>query len=253
MKNLIWLILLAAGILHAQTVAEGKKVFETSCAVGYCHGVDGRAGKGPRLRDRVWSRNYLYKTIEQGIPGSGMPAWQGRLSEDKIATVIAYIFTISREDSETPIQTTPAPAAAPELAGRSLFFDPQRDRNCGVCHRISDSGAEIAPPFQGLRTLSAQALLKQIQSQPASDNNIQVHLQDGEQFCGVRAGEDYNSLRIYDLEGTGPPVLRTIQTNSVLNSQPCPALNVHADNSTTYTAGELLSIVAFLRARDNIK
>lgn len=243
MKHLILLICL--NTLHAQS-SEGKKVFETSCSVGYCHGVDGRAGKGPRLRDRVWSRSYLYKTIEQGIPGSGMPAWQGKLSEDKIAAVISYIFTISREEPESASKTTPAPSVVLDMPGKALFFDLPRDKNCGVCHRISDAGSPVAPRFKSLRALSAQTLLKQIQSQPVSENNIQVHLQDGEEFCGVKAGDDHDSLRIYDLGGAGPPVLRTIEKKSLLDSKPCPSLNVHADNSKTYSSSELMSIVEFL-------
>jgi len=257
MKNLTWLICLStAGSIHAQSLplspaAEGKKVFQASCAVGYCHGADGRAGKGPRLRDRVWSKSYLYKTIEQGIPGSSMPGWQGRLPEEKIAAVISYIFTISQEDTAPVSKIEPGAAGQPavktEMPGKALFFDLMRDRNCGVCHRVSDAGSEIAPRFTSLRGMSAQSLLNQILSQPVSKNNIQLHLEDGEEFCGVEAGEDHNSVRIYDLGGAGPPVSRTIERNAVLNSKPCPSLNVHADNSRIYSSGELMSIVEFLR------
>jgi mono/diheme cytochrome c family protein len=243
MKNLICLTFVAAGILNAQTVAEGKKVFESSCAVGYCHGVDGRAGKGPRLRDRLWSRSYLYKTIEQGIPGSGMPAWQGRLSEEKIAAVISYIFTISKEEPASLSRVEPTASIQPELPGNALFFDLARDRNCGVCHRIADSGSEIAPRFTRLRDTPPQTLLNQIKSQPVSENNIQLRLRDGEEFCGVKAADDHNTIKIYDLGGSGPPVLRTISKDSILNTQPCPSLNVHADNSRIYSSEELMAIV----------
>ncbi len=257
MKNITKLLcLMTVGGLHAQSlpsspVAQGKKVFEASCAVGYCHGVDGRAGKGPRLRDRVWSRSYLYKTIEQGIPGSSMPAWQGRLSEENIAAVISYIFSISQEDSAKVSEADPPAAGQPgitaEKPGKALFFDLMRDRNCGVCHRVSDAGSEIAPQWTSVRGMTTQSLLKQIVSQPVSDNNIEVRLDDGEEFCGVRFSEDHDSLRIYDLAGAGPPVLRTIGKKSILTSKPCPSLNVHADNSRIYSSRDLMSIVEFLR------
>jgi mono/diheme cytochrome c family protein len=178
-----------------------------------------------------------------------MPAWQGRLSEEKIAAVISYIFTISREDSASKTEPAAAsqPVVASDMPGKALFFDLTRDRNCGVCHRVSDAGSEIAPQFKGLSQISPQSLLHQIKSQPVSENNIQVRLQDGEEFCGVRAGEDHNSLRVYDLGGAGPPVLRTIEKTSISSSKPCPSLNVHADNSRIYSASELVSIVEFLR------
>ena len=45
----------------------GRAIFEQSCAVGYCHGKAGRAGRGPRLRGKEWESNYLIKVIENGF------------------------------------------------------------------------------------------------------------------------------------------------------------------------------------------
>jgi mono/diheme cytochrome c family protein len=255
MKLILFACLLSASTLRGQSpispqAAEGKRVFETSCAVGYCHGLDGRAGKGPRLRDKVWSRSYLYKTIVQGIPGSSMPAWGGKLSDEKIAAVISYIFTISQEDVASSDKLEPlrpnVPRPALETSGRALFFDLTRDRNCGVCHRIGDTGSEIAPAFTAMRGTPAQTLLNKIKSQPVSQNNVQVALTDGEEFCGVKAGEAASNVRVYDLEGSGPPVLRTIARNELVAMKPCPSLNVHAGNSNIYSPAELSIIAALL-------
>ncbi len=255
--RLIWFAsLFAAGTSKAAVPlsaerAEGKRVFETSCAVGYCHGMDGRAGHGPRLRDRTWSRDYLYKTIVQGIPASGMPAWGGKLSDEKIATVIAYIFTFSQQEHASVNKTEPANTSAPDPKaappGRALFFDLMRDRNCGVCHRASDAGSDIAPPFKGISGAPVQTLLKQIKSKPVSEKNVRVTLKDGEEFCGVKAEETSNSVKVYDLDGEGPPVLRSIDKSAIRGVTACPSLNVHADNSRVYSPQELASIVAFLR------
>jgi hypothetical protein len=133
------------------------------------------------------------------------------------------------------------------MPGKALFFDLMRDRNCGVCHRVSDAGAELAPRFTNLRGVSVETLLNQILSHPVSEDNVQLRLQGGEEFCGVKAGEDYTSVRIYDLGGAGPPVLRTSERNLILNSKPCPSLNVHADNARMYSSRELMSIVEFVR------
>ena len=253
-KLMVFACLIAATRLQARSplsaeAAEGKRVFETSCAVGYCHGVDGRAGHGPRLRDRVWSRNYLYKTIEQGIPSSSMPAWGGKLSDEKIAAVISYIFTISKEDPASESTLEPAkisqPDAPADAPGKALFFDLTRDRNCGVCHRIDDAGADIALAFTGLRGTPVQVLLNQIRSRPVSERNIQVTLRNGEGFCGVKVGEDRTSIRVYDLAGAGPPVLRAIDRAALLGVKACPSLNVHADNSKAYSSQDLSSIAAF--------
>jgi mono/diheme cytochrome c family protein len=249
MKKVILLVCgLSVALVQARAAisaqaAEGKQVFETSCAVGYCHGLDGRAGKGPRLRDKVWSRSYLYKTIAQGVPGTSMPAWGGKLSDEKIAAVISYIFTISKEESagEAKVEAVKesSEAATGEPVGRALFFDLTRDRNCGVCHHVGESGADVAGGLKG-------ATIGKIVGKPVSERNVRVTLRDGEEFCGVKAGEDAGGLRVYDLGGAGPPVLRTIARGAIAGVGACPSLNAHADNSKIYSAQELGRIAAFL-------
>lgn len=229
---------------------QGKQVSNTSCAVGYCHGLDGRAGRGPRLRDRVWAKSYLYRTIEQGIPGSSMPAWQGKISEEKIAAVVSYILSISKEQTgpeveSEKVQATPS-AAAIDPPGKALFFDLMRDRNCGVCHRLGETGAMVAAPFRSFQGVPARALLAQIKSQPASASTVDVRLLGRDEFCGIEAAADPQYFRVYDLGGTGPPVLRIIDKQIVLSVRPCPSLNVHASNRVLYSSLELESIVDFL-------
>jgi mono/diheme cytochrome c family protein len=242
---LLALLLLAAACLPAQ-ITEGKQVFETSCAVGYCHGLDGRPGRGPRLRDRVWSKSYLYQTIEKGIPGSPMPAWEGKLTRPQIDALVIYILSISKEQPDAapvPLPAANHSEATDLLPGKALFFDPMRDRNCGACHRVAGSGTEVAPLFAG-----GQILLQQITSQPDSAENTKVSLRDGEEFCGIKAAEDQKTLRIYDVGGTGPPVLRTLSKSEILSQTGCAEFNAHRDNSTVYTAEELAEIAAFLGA-----
>jgi mono/diheme cytochrome c family protein len=249
MKRVIFLVCgLSVGLVQARAAisaqaVEGKQVFETSCAVGYCHGLDGRAGKGPRLRDKVWSRSYLYKTIVQGVPGTSMPAWGGQLSDEKIAAVISYIFTISKEEAagEATVKASSAeqPVVRAGSQGEALFFDLTRDRNCGVCHRVGDRGAEMAGVLKGAR-------VSDMVGQPVSERNVRVRLKDGEEFCGVKGGKDAGALRVYDLEGSGPPVLRTISRGAVATVGACPSLNVHAANLKVYSAEELGRIAAFL-------
>src|SRR5258706_14033402 len=51
-----------------QLIARGSVLFGQSCSVGYCHGVAGKAGRGPRLRGGEGDRNYLFKVTFEGIP-----------------------------------------------------------------------------------------------------------------------------------------------------------------------------------------
>ncbi len=87
----------------------GQAVYQRHCSV--CHGPDGRGQPGdwrvrgpdgryppPPLDDSAHAWHHptaeLRRLIAQGVPGSAMPAWQGRLSEGEIEAVVAYIKSL---------------------------------------------------------------------------------------------------------------------------------------------------------------
>ena len=99
--------------LAAQDTTAGKKVYVKWCAG--CHG-DGGAGDGPaashmlpRPRDftgaiykiRTTASGQLptdqdvLRSIDEGLPGTAMPAWKDRLSERERRDVLAYLKTFS--------------------------------------------------------------------------------------------------------------------------------------------------------------
>lgn len=250
----------AAALPVSNQIEQGKQVFAMNCSVGYCHGLEGRAGKGPRLRDREWSRSYLYTTIEKGIPNSSMPSWKGRLPEPGIDAVVTYILSIGRQqpDAETPeagkqsVPSTPIFSKEAEV-GKALFFDPTKDRNCGVCHQVEGSGTAIATAFDKLSTINDQELLRQMLDSPSGAKALNVTIGDGEIICGIKAGETRGFLQIYDLASSGPPVLRTMALGSIRKMEPCAGLNAHQANSHSYSTPELMSIAAFLRSSSGPK
>src|SRR5207245_1108762 len=97
--------------LHAQDTTAGKRVYVKWCAG--CHGEAG-AGDGPAANAMLpRPRNFtgavykirstasgqlptdadLMRAIEEGLPGSAMPAWKGRLSDGERRNVMAYLKT----------------------------------------------------------------------------------------------------------------------------------------------------------------
>ncbi len=87
-------------------IAQGRKLFETNCSS--CHGVqgmgDGPAGAALNPKPRnfhsndgwVNGRNFgdMYKTLQEGIPNSGMAAYEYMPPKDRIA-IIQYVRTFS--------------------------------------------------------------------------------------------------------------------------------------------------------------
>jgi cytochrome c oxidase cbb3-type subunit III len=85
-------------------LANGKDIFEKSCAV--CHAADGGGGVGPNLTDVYWlhggSINDVFKTIKYGVPQKGMIAWQATLKPTDIRDVASYILTMQGTTPASP-------------------------------------------------------------------------------------------------------------------------------------------------------
>ncbi len=87
---------LAALARDKGTVDQGKQVFVQTCA--QCHRQDGGGVVGPNLTDEFWlhgsAPDKIYKTITQGVPEKGMPAWGPQLGSDRVRSVTAYVISI---------------------------------------------------------------------------------------------------------------------------------------------------------------
>ena len=83
-------------------IDSGGATFARSCSVGYCHGKDGRAGRGPRFRGRKLDRQHMFRSIAEGVPGSSMASWKPALNDAQIWAIIAYIETLSELDPGVP-------------------------------------------------------------------------------------------------------------------------------------------------------
>ncbi len=90
---------------------EGRRLFLMYNCVG-CHGGRAGGGMGPSLRDSAWTYGNtdadLFATITEGRPG-GMPTWGGKIPEDQIWKLIAYVRTLrtSREPDPPPPSLQP--------------------------------------------------------------------------------------------------------------------------------------------------
>ncbi|OJY92639.1 MAG: hypothetical protein BGP14_15125 [Sphingobacteriales bacterium 44-15] len=83
-----------AVLTDAQDIAEGKKIFTSSCAA--CHKEDGGGMVGPNLTDDYWMHGgdikSIFKTIRYGI--NAMPQWQSTYSNKQIAQVASYVKSL---------------------------------------------------------------------------------------------------------------------------------------------------------------
>ncbi|HEY63383.1 MAG TPA: c-type cytochrome [Caldilineae bacterium] len=142
----------------------GARLYAENCAV--CHGPDGKGRVGvtlakdwPSIRPGLRVR----EAIENGIPGSPMPAWSqkkgGPLTDEEIDALVRYILSWETGGipplAPTPTFTPRPPITPiPEVAG-----DPNRGailyaENCAVCHGPSGEGrvgATLARAWPSIR------------------------------------------------------------------------------------------------------
>lgn len=136
-----------------EVLRQGKAVYQHYCWP--CHGLDG-GGNGPvantlnpRPRDftqalfKLRTTGFgalptdadLYRTISRGIPGTAMPSWKHRLTEDERWAVLHYIKTFSKKfigahPQPVVIGAEPPDSAASIARGKKLFHGKGQCLNC---------------------------------------------------------------------------------------------------------------------------
>ena len=120
------LVTVAAAACHAQDGAaeRGAQLYRTQCAIPYCHGPEGGAGRAPRLAGHRLNVNTVYKVITWGVPGTAMPEFTTRLKSNEIADLVAYVMALGGSAA--------APAPAPPVAPRALTPQARAKHPCIV-------------------------------------------------------------------------------------------------------------------------
>lgn len=161
---IIGLLLFATPVVYAdeapvaKTAGSGKAIYDKRCS--HCHGIEGR-GDGvaaeffkPRpanfaraqykyastQRGELPTDADLFKTVSQGLTGTGMPAWESVLSEADRKAVISYIKTFSRkfEEQKEPLKMIDfgkkVSSSKESIAkGKELFIN---KAECNRCHGV---------------------------------------------------------------------------------------------------------------------
>ncbi len=83
--------------------ATGGKLFVAYNCLD-CHGAEGSGAMGPSFQDGRWhfggSPGEVFESIYQGRP-DGMPSWGGRITNDQIWMLTAYVRSLSSKDLST--------------------------------------------------------------------------------------------------------------------------------------------------------
>jgi mono/diheme cytochrome c family protein len=187
-------------------VLRGAGCFRDKCV--QCHGAPGVAqgdiGKsmqplpGPLVDARKhWRARELYWLTRHGIKMSGMPAWEFRLSEAELWSVVAFMQRLpdlnAQQYASLVAQAPPPPACGRELQEAPAVApgDAQRGKRalfqyaCNACHTIpgvTSSGPQVGPPLRGIgsRALIAGVL-------PNTPANLERWLRETQQVKPMTA------------------------------------------------------------------
>jgi putative heme-binding domain-containing protein len=191
-------------------IQQGEQIYNKNCTA--CHGINGGAGEiGPAIVRNMSTplrgeRNdfQIVQTIRNGVPGTAMPPWKGKLSDDDILKIGAYIHSLRGTAIDAP---TPGDVAH----GEQIFWGKGK---CGSCHAIHGRGGLIGPDLTDIagkrKTNSIVDALTKAQhriygdggvhlpSLPPMDTYDAVHvtLTDGSAVDGVLLNQDGYSLQV---------------------------------------------------------
>ena len=91
---------------NSPALAEGQFLYTKMNCVG-CH-AHGGGGMGPALMDNEWRYggriDQIAATIAEGRP-NGMPSWRGKLTDDQIWKLAAYVRSLSGQPSKDVVSS----------------------------------------------------------------------------------------------------------------------------------------------------
>jgi len=228
---------------HTSVSTRGKQIFASAC--GGCHGLDGRGGeRAPNIAEsqkvQKLSDPQIFHIIENGVPGTGMPAFHS-LAHSDVQAVIAYLHSLQGA-KRTGTQRTLKPPGDPDR-GEIIFFG---KAGCSGCHMAAGKGGFIASDLSGYARSHAVEQIRSAIASPAPGSDRQARLvtattRGGEKYVGRIRNEDNFSLQLQSLDGT----FFFVDKSDLAGLDSSQTL-MHPDYSSTLSPDEWNDVVSYL-------
>jgi putative heme-binding domain-containing protein len=190
----------AAQAQHGFTQAdieEGGKQYRLNCIT--CHGPDGNLVAGIDLGRGKFRRastdDDLINTILNGVPGTGMPAFEMILPRAQV--IVAYLRSLAAE----PAGDSQAAKTGDRGRGKAFF---EGSAGCTGCHRVRGVGGTSGPDLSDIglnrRAIEIEtAILKPGLGKALENRPVRVVLKNGRAIDGLLLNEDTFTVQV-----TGP-------------------------------------------------
>lgn len=186
------------------SIGVGKATFRLRCSA--CHGIGAEGGKGPPLNRGEFSVGEtdldIYRVIANGVPGTEMPAYRSRSTEENLWRIVAYLRTFQPQGGGDPIGDS--------SRGEEVFWGAG---GCGGCHKVGQRGGSFGPVLTRIgRSRSIDhlrdSLLDPGKDLPSGYYVVKVVTKDGRTLRGIGLGYDDFSAQLIDAVGTIHSYLR---------------------------------------------
>lgn len=235
-------VLLAAVALGQDNPRLGESLFTSSCAG--CHGLDGRGGEhapdiatNPRVQQL--SDDALLRTIRDGIPAAGMPAFRSTFTEQQLTAVFTYLRSLQGHQHVAATQ-------GDSEKGRALFFGSAR---CSQCHSINGEGGFLGADLSGYgRTHTAEEIREAILNPRNGGRAITVVTRTGAKFTGLLRNEDNFSFQLQTPDGA----FHFFEKSSMARTERSAGTFMPSDYGQKLSKSELDDLVSYMMgaARD---
>ena len=181
----------------AREIDAGRASFRLRCSA--CHGIHAEGGRGPSLNRGEFnvgnSDKALYQVIAKGVPGSEMPAFGKRNTEESIWRIVSYLRSLTAAET----------VAVTGDSGRGEIVFWQKS-GCGNCHRVGKRGGYFGPSLTRIgRSRSVNHLRESVVSPdadlPVGYYAVEIKTTDGGSIRGLGLGFDDFSSRLRDASG----------------------------------------------------
>src|ERR1700733_5659321 len=217
----------------------GKQTFASTCA--NCHGLDGRGGeRAPNIAENLkvqrLSDSQIAHIIENGVPGTGMPAFHSLETSD-VKAVVTYLRTLQGTRQRLKLPGDP-------VRGETVFFG---KAGCSGCHMIAGKGGFIASDLSAYASTHAVEQIRSAIVNRNPDTTLQARLvtattRDGGKIVGRVRNEDNFSVQLEALDGTFFLVAKSDLEGLEYSSE---AL-MPSDYSSTLSPRDLNDVVSYL-------
>lgn len=243
------ILLLAVGIVAAQTSAKvspkksgdvsarGKQLFSSSCA--QCHGLDGKGSeRAPNIADREniqrLSDSQITHIVENGVPGTGMPAFH-TFTSAQVRAVVGYLRVLQGKNQAVTLPGNPQ-------KGKVIFFG---KAGCSECHMAGGEGGFIASDLSHYARSHTVEQMREAIVNPSAGKQVRsmtVTMRSGEKYVGRVRNEDNFSIQLQTLDGAFHFLDRSNIKKVEADSQPL----MPGDYSTRLEKRELDDVISFL-------